>query len=195
MRTNRLFLLIFGSVTSIALQANAQNPVPGLQDLVGARGSSGETQLEQRGYQFVRTAKSGRNSYSYWKENGTGKCVSVRTENGRYQALVYTPNANCKSNNASESSSNNGSSNNGNRSIKCKFNGQPKTCQVKLFDSQAGTLVEVTFPDGFTRKMTFSSGDFFSEGLEVQTNLRNGIFFVTNDNKESFEIPRAWFDR
>lgn len=30
--------------------AQAQDPAPGLQDLVGARGSSGERALEQRGY-------------------------------------------------------------------------------------------------------------------------------------------------
>ena len=34
--------------------AQAQDSAPGLQDLVGARGSSGEQMLQKRGYPFVR---------------------------------------------------------------------------------------------------------------------------------------------
>ncbi len=33
--------------------ARAQDPAPGLQDLVGARGSSGEQALQERGYKFT----------------------------------------------------------------------------------------------------------------------------------------------
>ncbi len=32
--------------------ARAQDPAPGLQDLVGARGSSGEQALQERGYKL-----------------------------------------------------------------------------------------------------------------------------------------------
>ena len=75
---------------------NAQTPVPNLQDLVDARGSSGEAELQNRGYEFIRTEKSEDSAYSYWLESGTGKCVTVRTENGRYQSLVYTPSFDCE---------------------------------------------------------------------------------------------------
>ena len=37
-----------------------------LQDLVGARGSSGETQLESRGYRNVSGSKGGGSSYTNW---------------------------------------------------------------------------------------------------------------------------------
>ena len=43
----------------LAQGAYAQDPAPGLQDLVGARGSSGEKALEDRGYKFVKGEKSG----------------------------------------------------------------------------------------------------------------------------------------
>ena len=91
-----VFPVIFGSlVVTIATQVNAQTPVPNLQDLVDARGSSGEAELQNRGYEFIRTDKSGDSAYSYWTESGTGKCVIVRTENGRYQSLVYAPSSDC----------------------------------------------------------------------------------------------------
>ena len=84
-------LLAFAYVPRI----NAQTPVPNLQDLVDVRGSSGEAELENRGYEFLRTEKSEDSAYSYWIESETGKCVTVRTENGRYQSLVYTPSFDC----------------------------------------------------------------------------------------------------
>jgi hypothetical protein len=87
---------------TIATSVNAQTPVPNLQDLIDARGSSGETELENRGYEFIRTEKSGDSAYSYWLESETGKCVTVRTENGRYQSLVYAPSPDCGTTNTSE---------------------------------------------------------------------------------------------
>lgn len=87
---------------TIAIRVNAQTPVPNLQDLVDARGSSGETELENRGYEFIRTEKSEDSAYSYWLESETGKCVTVRTENGRYQSLVYAPSSDCGTTNTSE---------------------------------------------------------------------------------------------
>lgn len=73
----------------------AQEGVPGLQDLIGARGSSGEQALEKRGYHWVRTEKSGDAAYSYWQESENGQCVTVRTENGRYASIVTAPAADC----------------------------------------------------------------------------------------------------
>jgi hypothetical protein len=75
--------------------AFAQDPVKNLQDLVGARGRDGESQLEQRGYSFVRGEKAGDSSFTYWRETHSQRCVTVRTTDGRYQALVYAPASDC----------------------------------------------------------------------------------------------------
>ncbi|WP_052055526.1 hypothetical protein [Myxosarcina sp. GI1] len=100
----KLLTIVLGSLTlAFATQANAQTPVPNLQDLVGARGSSGEAQLHERGYEFLRTEKSDDSVYSYWTESKTGKCVTVRTEEGRYQSLVYAPSSDCGTASASQS--------------------------------------------------------------------------------------------
>jgi len=74
----------------------AQSPEPGLQDLVGAKGSGGETELENRGYAHVRTTKDDSSAYSFWIHQRTGHCVQVRTTNGRYASIVASPQADCQ---------------------------------------------------------------------------------------------------
>lgn len=76
--------------------ALAQDPAPGLQDLVGARGGSGEQALKERGYKFVKGEKSGSDSYTNWRNARTGQCITVRTANGRYQSLVTAPDFDCQ---------------------------------------------------------------------------------------------------
>ena len=76
--------------------ALAQDPAPGLQDLVGARGSSGEQALQERGYKFVKGEKSGSDSYTNWRHAHSGQCITVRTANGRYQSLVSAPAFDCQ---------------------------------------------------------------------------------------------------
>lgn len=50
-KTPRLLPLAIGLLAFTNLnQVKAQTPVPNLQDLVDARGSSGETELQNRGY-------------------------------------------------------------------------------------------------------------------------------------------------
>ena len=69
---------------------------PYVQDLVGARGRDGEGRLEERGFIWVKTEKSDSSSYTYWKHNQSGQCISVRTTDGRYASLVKTPPFDCE---------------------------------------------------------------------------------------------------
>ncbi len=65
-KINRLIQLTIVLLTSSLITGvNAQTPVPNLQDLVDVRGSSGEAELQNRGYEFIRTEKSGDSAYSY----------------------------------------------------------------------------------------------------------------------------------
>jgi hypothetical protein len=57
-----------------------------LQDLVGARGSSGESELQSRGYTYASGSKGGDSSYTNWKKGS--HCVTVRTTNGHYASIV-----------------------------------------------------------------------------------------------------------
>ncbi len=64
MNQYRFLSVVIGALAFIAPSVNAQDPAPSVQDLVGARGSSGEMELERRGYQFVKTEKSSDSAYS-----------------------------------------------------------------------------------------------------------------------------------
>ncbi|MDM9584832.1 hypothetical protein [Nostoc sp. GT001] len=94
MKIHRLIPVIVSSVIiTIALNAQAQNagdPVRGLQDLVNVRGRDGESILQKRGYKFRWAEKSDDSTYSFWTQTKTGRCISVRTEQGRYVSLVDT---------------------------------------------------------------------------------------------------------
>jgi hypothetical protein len=74
--------------------ATASAPVAALQDLVGAKGSSGETALTHRGYALVGVTSP--TSPVYWREPGTGRCVGVRTADGRVRAVDYVAEATCE---------------------------------------------------------------------------------------------------
>lgn len=69
---------------------------PALADLVGARAAGAEMAMTRRGYENRGGSKSDDSAYTYWEEPDTGRCVSIRTTDGRYQAILYTPEADCQ---------------------------------------------------------------------------------------------------
>jgi hypothetical protein len=73
----------------------AQDPVKHLQDLKGALGRDGESQMQQRGYTHVRTEKNDVSAFSFWTDNRYGYCIQVTTTDGRYASIVYSPAADC----------------------------------------------------------------------------------------------------
>jgi hypothetical protein len=73
----------------------AQDPVKHLQDLKGALGRDGESQMQQRGYTHVRTEKNDDSAFSFWTDNRYGYCIQVTTTDGRYASIVYSPAADC----------------------------------------------------------------------------------------------------
>jgi hypothetical protein len=66
-----------------------------LSDLVGARAGQAEGAVRDRGYVPAGGSKSGGSSYTNWRETSTGRCVTIRTEQGRYKSIVYVPRADC----------------------------------------------------------------------------------------------------
>jgi len=59
-----------------------------VSDLVGARGSSGESQLEQRGYKFVKVTEGTDRKWANWWNQSRRVCLTVATVNGRYDSIV-----------------------------------------------------------------------------------------------------------
>lgn len=85
-------VLIASALTAPAALAQS---APDLTDLVGARASGGETQLEARGYRFVTTNVVRDQKFSFWWSERQRRCVSVTTMDGRYSAIQSVPAANC----------------------------------------------------------------------------------------------------
>ncbi len=76
---------------------NVVQPVPGqtpaaLNDFIGSKAGQAEGDLVRRGYVLRKTV--GLNSF--WEETATGGCVSIVTNDGRYQSLVYTTPQACR---------------------------------------------------------------------------------------------------
>lgn len=66
-----------------------------LNDLVGAKGGSGEMALEQRGFVNI-TGHTGNDAvYTYWWNARDKNCVMVKTQDGRYAQIKDSPNHDC----------------------------------------------------------------------------------------------------
>jgi uncharacterized protein with FMN-binding domain len=69
---------------------------PSLADLVGARGSSGEAALEQRGYVYITGYEGSNNSkHSYWWNSSAKHCAHVVTADGRYTSITDGTRSDC----------------------------------------------------------------------------------------------------
>jgi hypothetical protein len=73
----------------------AGDTAPDLSDLVGAKAGQAEGELERRGYTYATGSTSGNAKYSSWFNRSTGRCVMIRTEQGRYQSIVQTSPVDC----------------------------------------------------------------------------------------------------
>lgn len=62
---------------------------------MGARGSSGESELQRRGYANVGGQKGDDRSYSYWWNARSRQCVTVATMDGRYASITPSPAPDC----------------------------------------------------------------------------------------------------
>lgn len=79
---------------AFAAPASAQTPAD-VADLVGARGAGGESELQRRGYVFVRTQEGDDRKWSNWWNAARRQCLSVVTMNGRYDSITATPAPDC----------------------------------------------------------------------------------------------------
>jgi hypothetical protein len=96
MRDGFLLASILAGATLLAGQAVAQVTPSDVRDLVGARGSSGESELASRGYVNVGGQTGDDRKWTYWWNDRRGVCLSVATVNGRYDSIVSTPAPDCQ---------------------------------------------------------------------------------------------------
>ena len=96
MRTGFLLSSILVGTALLAGQAAAQVTPSDVRDLVGARGSSGESELATRGYVNIGGQRGDDRKWTYWWNERRGVCLSVTTLNGRYDSIVSTPAPDCQ---------------------------------------------------------------------------------------------------
>ncbi len=149
-----LALVLLFSVSLLA-QSNANE----LQDLVGAKGSSAEYELENRGYVHIKTNKSYSDIYSYWWNWQKKKCISYHMEDGRIQSVVNSMPYDCNksSDGRSHQNSNNYSRYNENYSHKKynndNFNNSYHTRDSREYNSHAEVhdLMKISAPLAYER--------------------------------------------
>jgi uncharacterized protein YraI len=81
------------AAASVAVAALAAAPIAAkkaesLRDLIGARGAGAETELGQRGFEYISGNKSDTASYTYWWDNSGKDCVRVEVRDGRVAAIT-----------------------------------------------------------------------------------------------------------
>lgn len=67
----------------------------GTDDLVGMRASSGERELEDRGYKFANSSKGSDRIWANWWNRSEHKCITVVTKDGKYDSITDTLPADC----------------------------------------------------------------------------------------------------
>lgn len=82
------------AAAAFSFSASAQTPAD-VEDLVGARGAGGETQLLSRGYEQRESRAVNDQRFTFWWNARTGRCLSVSTVDGRYASLQGVPADNC----------------------------------------------------------------------------------------------------
>jgi hypothetical protein len=76
------------AVTAMAAAPIAAKKAETLRDLVGVSGASAETQLAQRGFEFITGNSNNTASYTYWWDSKGKDCVVVEVRNGKVAAIT-----------------------------------------------------------------------------------------------------------
>lgn len=75
------------AVAAMAAAPIAAKKAESLRDLIGVSGASAETQLAQRGFEYISGNKNDNTSSSYWWDRSGNDCVVVEVRQGRVAAI------------------------------------------------------------------------------------------------------------
>ena len=92
---NKVWMIPVAAICSLVATQVAAKPARTLQDLIGARGSSGEMELTARGFVAGKSANARGGRVVFWGNASDGTCVKVLTKDGRYASIVDAPAASC----------------------------------------------------------------------------------------------------
>lgn len=83
------------AVTAMAIAPISAKKADSLRDLVGVSGASAETQLSQRGFEYISGNKNNSSSFTYWWHRDGKDCVVVEVNNGRVARINDTKAEDC----------------------------------------------------------------------------------------------------
>ncbi|MBY8824993.1 hypothetical protein [Sphingomonas colocasiae] len=90
------YLAATAAAASIFAAMPAVAATPGdVRDLVGARASSGENALADRGYSLTHSEQGDDRTWGYWWNRSSKQCITVATVEGRYDSITGTLPADC----------------------------------------------------------------------------------------------------
>jgi hypothetical protein len=96
--TKALTSFTAATVVAASLLANAPafaGPANHLKDLIGAKGSSGESELQARGYSYVSGTTKDNKVNTFWWNAQNQNCIRVTTKDGRYSNIDDVRNDRC----------------------------------------------------------------------------------------------------
>lgn len=190
MKTLIYMTLILGM---LSIPAFAQDTPRDLRDLVGARASSGESELRRRGFTFVKTEEGGDRKWSNWWNNRRNLCITVVTMNGRYNSIVDSPAFDCnRGNNAGGGGNNNNQQMNPPAWAVGTFYGSgPNGERITLTISNTGN-VQADINGGMSYGIYITGNRFNINGAIARvTRQRNGILTTRVDNGEQIAYSRT----
>lgn len=92
---NALLLIVLLVVTIAVI---AQETPSDLRGLIGIRASSGEQELQNRGFIFIKTSDGPNRRFTNYWNGSRNLCITVATVNGRYDSIVTSPPFDCNRN-------------------------------------------------------------------------------------------------
>lgn len=140
-----------------SLNAIAQDTPRGLSYLIGMRASNLDSELANKGYTFVKTSKSGYDSYQNWWSNSKSRCITVRVSDGRVKSVVTSPDFDCNRNN-NDYGNNNNYNNNRPWHQDTNWNDRPENLRY-LVTQDALYAYEELRQKGFRETKTYSDKD------------------------------------
>lgn len=96
---NRLAIICISVALVASPTAAAAKSASILRDLVGARASGGERDLQRRGFHLTDGHQGENRSYTYWWSPARKDCVMVRTLDGRFATINDVSAADCNQQN------------------------------------------------------------------------------------------------
>ena len=176
-----------GLALTLVAVAVAQDRVTVLEDMIGARGAAIDS-LTDRGYTYIRTEKGEEDSYSYWRDTRTGRCVIARVTDGEIASIVYAPDMDCDKGGAAGSDSAAAGKDQFNTICGVITGGQTYRyrCQVTEMRSEAGKrITALKYPDN-ELKLHWHRGN--NVGVSISGVETVQTTYSTSEGETDFEL-------